>query len=123
MPSEQTQQPELADNRIQYVEFPATDLAATKRFYEDAFGWAFTDYGPEYVAFEEGAAVNGGFYLADTVARGGPLVVLYAAHLEGALDRVRAAGGVIERDIFAFPGGRRFHFLDPNGNELAVWGE
>jgi predicted enzyme related to lactoylglutathione lyase len=111
-----------ASNAIQYIEFAATDLDATKHFYSHAFGWRFSDYGPDYVAFEVGAPVNGGFYRAEVVTRGGPLVVLYAADLQSALRSVKAAGGAIERNIYAFPGGRRFHFLDPNGNELAVWG-
>ncbi len=108
---------------LNYAELPSTDLAETKRFYEEAFGWQFTDYGPEYAAFEEGAPMSGGFYLADEVRSGGALLVVQAHDLEAALAAVERAGGTIVRDIFSFPGGRRFHFTDPSGNELAVWSE
>ena len=107
------------DGRIDYVEFAGGDLIATKRFYEQAFGWAFTDYGPSYSAFDEG--LDGGFN-ADGQSRA-PLVILYADDLEAAEARVRAAGGEILRAPYDFPGGRRFHFRDPSGNELAVWTE
>ena len=107
------------DGRIDYVEFSAGDLVATKRFYEQAFGWAFTDYGPGYAAFDEG--LDGGFN-AGGEARA-PLVILYADDLEAAEAKVRAAGGEVVRPAYDFPGGRRFHFRDPSGNELAVWTE
>jgi hypothetical protein len=107
-----------ADGKIDYVEFPGKDLALTKQFYTAAFGWSFTDYGPDYAAFE-GQGTDGGFDAEDT--RSFPLVVLYADHLEAMLTRVEAAGGEITREILSFPGGRRFHFRDPSGNELAVW--
>jgi hypothetical protein len=109
------------DGKIDYVEFPAGDLPANKAFYAEAFGWSFTDYGPEYAAMSEG--LDGGFHAdaADAVSK--PLVILYAQDLEAMEARVRAAGGSIARPIFSFPGGRRFHFTDPSGNELAVWGE
>lgn len=109
------------DGKIDYVEFPGGgDLAPLKRFYGEAFGWAFTDYGPTYAAMDEG--LDGGF---DTAAApdAKPLVVLYAHDLEAMLARVTGAGGAITRPIFPFPGGRRFHFTDPAGNELAVWSE
>jgi len=109
-----------ADGKIDYVEFPGKDLGATKQFYMAAFGWSFTDYGPAYTAFE-GQGIDGGFDAED--ARPAPLVVLYADHLEAMLAKVRAAGGEITRKIMSFPGGRRFHFRDPSGNELAVWSE
>lgn len=109
------------DGKVDYVELPAKDLPATKAFYEAAFGWAFTDYGPEYAAFGEG--LDGGFQAdAGEVARA-PLVVLYAEDLEAMEARVRAAGGQVTRPIYSFPGGRRFHFRDPAGNELAAWAE
>jgi uncharacterized protein len=109
------------DGKIDYVEFPAGDLPATKGFYAAAFGWTFTDYGPEYAAMSEG--LDGGFH-ADAAAQvKKPLVILYASDLEAMEATVRAAGGIIARAIFSFPGGRRFHFTDPSGNELAVWGE
>ena len=110
------------DRRIDYIELPATDIAATKRFYIDAFGWKFTDYGPDYTSFEDGR-LAGGFTKDGTVARGGPLVVIYADKLEAVEAKVRQAGAKIVKPIFSFPGGRRFHFSDPSGNELAVWSE
>jgi len=108
------------DGKIDYVEFPGTDLSATKAFYGTAFGWSFADYGPDYVAFE-GQGADGGFTSAEGEAPEKPLVVLYAHDLEAMLAKVTAAGAAISRPIFAFPGGRRFHFRDPSGNELAVW--
>jgi len=108
--------------RIDYIEFPATDIAATKRFYGDVFGWAFEDYGPDYTSFKDGR-LAGGFWKESTVTPRGVLVVLYAPDLEGTEAKVRTAGGSIVKPIFSFPGGRRFHFTDPNGNELAVWSE
>lgn len=109
-----------ADGKIDYVEMAGGDLAATKAFYAEAFGWAFQDYGPEYAAYSEG--LDGGFHAhADAVTK--PLVVLFAENLEEAENRVRAAGATILKPIFSFPGGRRFHFRDPAGNELAVWSE
>ncbi len=110
------------DRRVGYIEFPATDIAATKDFYTRVFGWKFTDYGPGYSSFDDGR-LGGGFVKADKITRGGALVVIYAADLEGIEAQVRAAGGTIVKEIFAFPGGRRFHFTDPGGNELAVWSE
>lgn len=110
------------DLRIDYVEFPATDLAATKRFYSEAFGWSFTDYGDAYTAFAD-SGIEGGFTTRSPVRAGGPLVILYARDLERARMRVEAAGGRIVTEPYDFPGGRRFHFADPNGNEMAVWSE
>ena len=109
------------DGKIDYVEMPAGDLPATKAFYATAFGWTFTDYGPEYASMSEG--LDGGFYADAAEAVPKPLVSLYAADLEAMEAKVTAAGGVVVRPIFSFPGGRRFHFTDPSGNELAVWGE
>jgi predicted enzyme related to lactoylglutathione lyase len=110
------------NGRIDYIEFPATDVAKTKAFYERAFGWKFTDYGPDYTSFEDGR-IAGGFSKEGKVVRGGPLVVLYASDLVFTEKKVRKAGGTITKDAFPFPGGRRFHFADPSGNELAVWSE
>ena len=109
------------DGKIDYVEFPAGDLVPLKRFYAEAFGWSFTDYGPSYAAFGEG--LDGGFQgdAAEQLTK--PIVVLYAHDLEAMEAKVRAAGGAVVRPIFSFPGGRRFHFTDPSGNELAVWSE
>ena len=112
------------DGKVDYVELPGRDLPATKRFYGAAFGWTFTDYGPGYAAFDEG--LDGGFHGDDEADNGvaqAPLIILYAHDLEAMAARVEAAGGQIVRPIFAFPGGRRFHFNDPAGNELAVWSE
>lgn len=98
----------------------AGDFAAVKEFYGSVFGWTFTDYGPDYVAFNDGA-LDGGFAKGDKRASGSPLVILYSDDLEKTRDAITAAGGTILQDIYAFPGGRRFHFADPAGNELAVW--
>jgi uncharacterized protein len=108
------------DGKIDYIEMPGGELPAVKRFYGDAFGWAFTDYGDTYAGFNEG--LDGGFW-SDAAAGGKPLVILYAADLEAMETKVREAGGEIVKPIFAFPGGRRFHFTDPAGNEMAVWSE
>ena len=105
---------------IDYVELPGGKLEETKRFYAAAFGWRFVDYGPSYVAVE-GAGLDGGIQGDPEEAPEAPLVILYAEHLESMRDEVVAAGGEIRRAIYSFPGGRRFHFRDPAGNELAVW--
>ena len=110
------------DRRIDYIEFPVDDVGAAKRFYSAAFGWKFTDYGPDYAAFEDGR-ITGGFRGGESARPGGPLVVLYAVDLEAVQRSVEAAGGRITTPPFDFPGGRRFHFHDPNGHELAVWSD
>ena len=112
----------INNGRIDYIEFPATDIAKTKAFYEQAFGWKFTDYGPDYTSFVDGR-ISGGFTKEGNVVRGGPLVVIYASDLGATEKKVREAGGTIVKDAFSFPGGRRFHFADPSGNVLAVWSE
>lgn len=109
------------DGKVDYVELPGGNMPATKAFYGAAFGWTFTDYGPDYAAFSEG--LDGGFQVDQAEAVEKPLVILYAHDLEAMMARVTAAGGVITRPIFSFPGGRRFHFTDPADNELAVWSE
>ena len=108
--------------KLDYFELPAigATLDRAKAFYSQAFGWAFTDYGPTYAAFNEG--LDGGFQADTAEAPPAPLPVLYSEELEATLAAVEAANGVILKPIFAFPGGRRFHFRDPAGNELAVWG-
>ncbi|HYZ93016.1 MAG TPA: VOC family protein [Actinomycetota bacterium] len=111
------------DRRIDYIEFPATDIGATRKFYESAFGWKFTDYGPDYTAFEDGRLAGGFTNACEVVVKGGPLVVLYAADLEATQKSVVSAGGAISQEAYEFPGGRRFHFRDPSGNELAVWAD
>ena len=108
------------DGKLDYLELPGGDLPASKAFYGAAFGWKVLDYGPEYAAFDEG--LDGGFDAQGDAVRT-PLPVLFARDLEAMLARVEAAGGTIVKPVFAFPGGRRFHFRDPAGNELAVWSE
>jgi predicted enzyme related to lactoylglutathione lyase len=109
---------------INYVEFPLTDADATKAFYAQVFGWSFQDWGPDYLSFA-GAAVDGGFNREAKAAPegNGVLIVLYSSDLAATRDAVADAGGRITKDIYEFPGGRRFHFIDPNGSELAVWSE
>ena len=110
------------DRRVDYVEFPATNIEDTKTFYSAVFGWEFTDYGPDYTSFTDGR-LGGGFMVAPSVSAGGPLIVLYATKLEETEARIRDSGGQIVKPTFEFPGGRRFHFTDPSGNELAVWSD
>ena len=111
---------EPSDNHINYIEFKALDLEKIKDFYSAAFGWEFTDYGPTYVAFEN-SGLQGGFEKTKDAIVQGVLVVLYHKDLESIKKTIESLGGRISKDIFSFPGGRRFHFLDPSGNELAVW--
>jgi predicted enzyme related to lactoylglutathione lyase len=110
------------DRRIDYIEFSVKSVSDAKRFYGSAFGWRFEDYGPDYASFSDGR-LNGGFQTATEVRTGGPLVVIYASDLEIMERRITQAGGAIIRPIFSFPGGRRFHFTDPSGNELSVWSD
>lgn len=110
---------------IDYIEMPTRDLAATKKFFHALFGWTFTDYGPEYASFDDGR-MAGGFYAANKtadVAGGGALIVFYHAGLGQMRDKVKALGGEITKDIFDFPGGRRFQFREPGGGEFAIWAE
>ncbi len=109
--------------KINYVEYPAKDLEATKSFFQTAFGWSFVDYGPDYAAFS-GQGLDGGFFKSDmavSASTGSALVVFYSERLEDTLAKVTAAGGQIVKPIYSFPGGRRFHFTEPSGNEFAVW--
>jgi predicted enzyme related to lactoylglutathione lyase len=108
---------------IDYVEFTVRDLITAKRFYAAAFGWQFNDYGPEYAGIEGADGEVGGLRQTPQVRTGGPLVVLYSQDLDKTLEAVRAAGGKIVREPFDFPGGRRFQFTDPSGNELGVWAQ
>lgn len=105
--------------RLDYLEFAVADLEQTKAFYGAAFGWTFTDYGPDYCEFNDGR-MKGGFHTHNPPRPGGALVVIYADDLADARARVQAAGGAITAEL-EFPGGRRFHFTDPSGHELAVW--
>lgn len=113
---------ELENNHINYVEFKAKDLETVKQFYQQCFGWKFTDYGPTYVSFSE-SGLYGGFERSDQQLVNGALIVLYHQELEAVQNKIIAAGGKIVKDIFSFPGGHRFHFTDPAGNELAVWSD
>jgi predicted enzyme related to lactoylglutathione lyase len=110
------------DKRVDYVELSVTDLSAAKAFYSSVFGWKMQDWGPDYASFEDGR-LTGGFRLMEEVSGGGPLVIIYAVDLESVEASVRANGGMVVKEIFSFPGGRRFHFTDPSGNELAVWSD
>ncbi len=109
--------------RIDYVEFAVADTARSKAFYGRAFGWSFTDFGPGYTEFTDGRMKGGFNALEDGPAPGGPLVVLYSEDLEAVRRRIEEAGGRIVKPAYPFPGGRRFHFTDPDGHELAVWTE
>ncbi|WP_049695757.1 VOC family protein [Pseudomonas fulva] len=108
------------DRQIDNIEFNVSDIARSKAFYAAVFGWKFTDYGPAYTEFSDGR-LTGGFTTGEPVRPGGPLVILYADDLQVTQRRVQAAGGTVSRAVLAFPGGRRFHFTDPDGFELAVW--
>lgn len=115
----------LEHEKINYVEFPSKDIEATKRFFSAAFGWTFVDYGPEYTAFSN-EGLDGGFYKSEKVVlteNGSALIVFYSKELEKTQLKIESAGGSIIKPIFSFPGGRRFHFADPNGNEYAVWSD
>ncbi len=114
-----------AHEKINYVEFPAKDLEATKAFFNTVFNWSFVDYGPEYTAFSN-EGIDGGFFkssLTVSTQNGSALIVFYSETLEQTQTKIEAAGGTIIKPIFSFPGGRRFHFADPNGNEYAVWSD
>ena len=112
---------------INYIEFASTNIAATKQFYSKVFGWSFVDYGPDYVSFDDNAAgIAGGFYKTDPhepQPKTAPLVVLYSTDLKATEASIIAAGGSIVVPAFEFPGGRRFHFSDGQGNVMAVWSE
>lgn len=113
------------DQKLDYIELPATNFDAVEQFYSTAFNWQFVDYGSQYRAFHD-HKLDGGFYQSPLVSSpdtGGALVIIYALDLESTRERVVAAGGSISRDIFSFPGGRRFQFRDPHGNELGVWSD
>ena len=108
------------DKQVDNIEFNVSDIARSKAFYGAAFGWRFTDHGPTYTEFSDGR-LTGGFTTGEPVRPGGPLVIVYADDLAETERRVIAAGASISRAVFDFPGGRRFHFIDPDGYELAVW--
>ncbi|MEM8671380.1 MAG: VOC family protein [Planctomycetota bacterium] len=112
-------------HEINYIEISVTDIDQAKRFYQSAFGWQFNDYGPDYIGIRkmQGAGESGGMCRVDRVTQGGPLIILYSKDLEASYDSVVSAGGTIAKEIISFPGGRRFQFSDPSGNELAVWSD
>ncbi|GAB5418591.1 MAG: VOC family protein [Crocinitomicaceae bacterium] len=112
----------MNSTKINYIELTASDLSLVKDFYSKAFGWTFTDYGSNYVAFSN-AGIEGGFEKSDAPTNSNILVVLYHENLEEVYSTVQKCGGKIVQEIFSFPGGRRFQFTDPCGNELAIWSE
>ena len=114
-----------AENKIDYLEIPARDLARAQAFFTALFGWKFESYGPDYCSFSDGR-MAGGFFRSDlqsATANGSCLIVFYKADLEDAAEKVREHGGAVTKDIFSFPGGKRLHFEDPNGNEYAIWSD
>jgi predicted enzyme related to lactoylglutathione lyase len=120
-----TKNKELVHHSINYIEYAATDFNKTRAFFSQVFDWSFEDYGDEYMAFT-GEGLMGGFYYSQgvsTQSTGGALLVFYSNDLDATQANIEAAGGVINRDIFAFPGGKRFHFVEPSGNEMAVWSD
>ena len=111
--------------KINYIEFPSSDLQRTKAFFTEVFAWSFKDFGPEYIAFND-QGINAGFYKSDlcsSTANGAALTVFYSQDLEATQDKIVNAGGTIIKPVFSFPGGRRFHFTEPAGNEFAVWSD
>ena len=113
---------DIKDNHINYIEFKAKNLERIKEFYKASFNWTFTDYGPTYIAFSE-SGLQGGFEKTEDEILNGALVVLYHSDLDLIKNRIIESNGIISKDIFSFPGGHRFHFIDPDGNELAVWSD
>ena len=112
-------------HKINYIEFPAHNLEATTTFFNEVFGWEFTNYGPDYTAVNN-QDLDGGFYrceLSGRINKGAALIVFYSSDLESTEQLIVSCGGQIVQDIFEFPGGRRFHFTEPSGNEMAVWSE
>lgn len=115
----------LIHEKINYLEFPAKDMQATKTFFSNVFGWSFEEYGPDYIAFSN-QGIDGGFFKSDlhsSTDNGSALTVFYSKDLESTLLKIQQSGGLIIKPVFAFPGGRRFHFCDPNENEFAVWSD
>lgn len=111
------------ENAIDYVEIPVTDLPAARAFLEAMFGWTFQEWGDEYMSFKDGR-LDGGLRKSDVAApHTGVLLVFYSENLERDVERVTELGGTISQPIFSFPGGRRFHFIDPVGTEFAIWSD
>lgn len=114
----------LEHEKLNYLEFPTRDLAVTKAFFENAFGWIFTDYGEEYTAFDN-QGLEGGFFKSEKVSRseaGATLAIFFSEDLAATQAKVERFGGKINQQIFDYPGGRRFHFIEPGGSEFSVWG-
>lgn len=110
-----------AENQIDYVEIPVTDLNRAREFFSSMFGWSFQEWGDDYMSFNDGR-IDGGFRRASEPAVStGVLLIFFSENLERDVERVKALGAQISQEIFAFPGGRRFHFIDPTGNEYAIW--
>lgn len=111
------------ERQINYIEIPVTDPGRARDFFAALYDWTFEDWGPDYISFKDGR-LDGGFARADAPAPAtGVLVVFYSADLERDLERVKELGATISKDIFQFPGGRRFHFVDPVGTEYAIWSD
>lgn len=113
------------NNTINYLELPTNDIEGSKNFFNQVFGWEFVDYGPEYTCFTN-AGISGGFYTSGQhfcLSQGSPLLVIYHQDLSTVISKITLAGGAITKPTFSFPGGKRFHFTEPCGNEYAVWSE
>lgn len=111
------------ENRIDYIEIPVSDPAKARTFFEGMFGWEFQEWGPDYLSFNDGR-IDGGICRTESPGLGrGVLIVFYSEDLERDQKRVVELGGQISKEIFDFPGGRRFQFFDPTGNEYAIWSE
>jgi predicted enzyme related to lactoylglutathione lyase len=110
------------NSKIDYIEFPAKNIPQLKGFYINCFGWKFTDYGPDYTSFDDGR-ITGGFDMSKKELGGSPLIVIYSDNLESIKAKIIENNGKIIKDIYEFPGGKRFHFTDPDGNELAIWSD
>ena len=111
--------------KINYIELPSNTLIETKRFFKQVFDWSFQDYGPEYTAFEN-QGIDGGFFKADlhsSTSNGAALIIFYSQDLDATQIKIEHAGGTIIKPVYSFPGGRRFHFTEPAGNEFAVWSD
>ncbi len=111
--------------KINYIEYPCRNLEATQKFFSEVFAWSFESFGPDYIAFSN-QGVDGGFFRSEKCSlseSGSALTVFYSENLENTQEKVLTAGGEIIRPTFSFPGGRRFHFLEPSGNEFSVWSD
>ncbi len=110
---------------INYIEIPVKNMERSKDFFAQAFGWSFVDYGPDYAAISD-AGIDAGLFVSDktvSTETGSPLIVMFSKDLEASEKLIVSCGGSIVKEIFTFPGGRRFHFSDLNGNEYAVWSD